>query len=61
MHSALLMPWGKYAKQRLSEIPAAYLDYLVQQEWMQENHDLLQQIIEHLESRPDWDRQTLKD
>ena len=56
MNDDPFMPFGKHKGERLSDIPVAYLDWLIGQDWMQEKPDLLETIETHLRSRPEWQR-----
>jgi uncharacterized protein (DUF3820 family) len=50
-----LMPFGKYKGEPLSEIPTAYLDWLIGQERMQ-GKELQDDIVAHLNTRAEWKR-----
>lgn len=52
MSELIRMPFGKYKGQDFSDIPVAYLDWLIGQDWLKD--DLKKAITAHLESRPEW-------
>jgi hypothetical protein len=41
-----IMPWGKYQGKRLEEIPSAYLEWCMLQNWLQE--DVRDDICDYL-------------
>jgi uncharacterized protein (DUF3820 family) len=49
---SICMPFGKHKGTELSEIPTAYLDWLIGQEWFK--GDLKTSVEAHLETRADW-------
>ena len=46
------MPFGKYKGDAISECPIDYLDWLIGQEWL--NEDLKEEIEDYLRSCPEW-------
>ena len=48
------MPFGKHKGECLGDIPVAYLDWLIGQDWMEEKTDLKERIEQHLQGRSEW-------
>lgn len=49
-----VMPFGKHKGEELQDIPVAYLDWLIGQDWLKP--DLKETIEDHLQGRPEWQR-----
>ena len=50
---SIVMPFGKYKGEELSNIPTEYLDWLIGQDWMN-GRDLQRDILTHLRTRAEW-------
>jgi len=45
------MPWGKYRGENIDNVPRSYLEYLLEQEWIDKHPKLEDAIEEQLEIR----------
>lgn len=50
MNSDSLMPWGKHKGERISDVPASYLDWLIGQDWIDEWPDVKAYIEQNLDA-----------
>jgi len=46
------IPFGKYKGKFASDIPVKYLDWLIGRDWVYKK--LKDEILEHLQTRPEW-------
>jgi uncharacterized protein (DUF3820 family) len=45
------MPWGKYQGEQIQDVPRRYLNWLLEQDWIDEHEELVEAIEDQLAVR----------